>query len=106
MGPNRRHDNGPFPRQKSFLPRTVVLSRCAPKGISGANEDKWGEHEQPFYNRTRINGFGPFLVQETAITEENFDTPCKPSRRTRRRVPFPSPTSSCASMDCMETPLR
>src|SRR5258706_139747 len=39
MGPNRRRDNGPFRRQKTILLLTAVLSECAPKAISGANED-------------------------------------------------------------------
>ena len=53
----------------------------------------------------RINGWAPFLVQEMVTTEKNCDKPSKPSRRTRRRLRFPSLTSSCASMDCMETRL-
>src|SRR5450759_2548252 len=105
MGPNRQHDSGHFPRQKTFLPLTVVLIRYARKAISHANEDKWGEHGRRFCNRTRINGWAPFLVQEMVTTEKNCDKPSKPSRSTRRRFRFLSLTSSCASMDCMETRL-
>src|SRR6266849_5332091 len=105
MEPNRQHDSGLFPRQKSFLPRAVVLSRSAPKAISGANEDRWGEPGPQCYNRTPINGWAPFQVRETAITEKKCDTPCKLSRRTRQHLRFPSPASSCASMDCMAVPL-
>src|SRR5512142_2847412 len=98
MGPNRWHDSGHFPRQATSLRLTVVLIGCARKAISLANEDKWGEQGQRFYNRTPINGLGPFLVLETAITEKNCDKPSKPLRLTRRRLRFPSRTSSCASM--------
>src|SRR2546423_9826151 len=106
MGLNRRHDNGLFPGHKSFLPRTAVLSKCAPKAISGANEDKWGEPGPPCYNRPLINGLAPFQVQETAITAKKCDTPCKLSRRMRRHLRFPCLMSSGASMACMDTPPR
>src|SRR6266852_6509899 len=101
MGPNRPHDSGHFPRHKTFLPLTAVLIGYAPRAISGAKEDKWDEPGRRFCTRTPINGLGPFLVQETAITEQNCDKPSKPSRRMRRRVHFPSLTSSCEWMDCM-----
>src|SRR6266702_1083041 len=102
MGPNRRHDSGHFPRQETFQPLTVVLIGCAQKAISHANEDKWGEPGHRCYNRTRINGLAPFLVQETAITEKNCDKLSKPSGLTRRRLRFPSARASCASKDSME----
>src|SRR6266568_1946591 len=86
MEPNRQHDSGPFRRHQSFLLLTVVLSRCAPKAISGANEDRWDEHGPRCYNRSPINGWAPLLVQATAITVKNCDTPCKLSRRMRRLV--------------------
>src|SRR5229473_3145849 len=102
MGPSKQPDSGLFLRQKSFLPLSAVLIESAPRAISDANEDKWDAPGQRFCNRTPINGLGPFLVQETAITEQNCDKPSKPSRLMRRHVRFPSLRSSYASMDCME----
>jgi hypothetical protein len=80
MGPNRRHASGPFPRPASCLPLTLALSAYAPKAISRVNEDKWGEHGRRCCNRIPINGWAPFLVQETATTETNCDKRSKLSR--------------------------
>src|SRR5439155_5000198 len=71
MGPNRQHDSGHFPRHETFLLLTVVLIRSAPKAISHANEDKWGEPGRRCCNRTRIYGWAPFLAQEMVTTEKN-----------------------------------
>jgi hypothetical protein len=68
MEPNRQHDSGHFPRQKTFPLLIVVSIGCAPKGISGASEDRWGEPGPRCYSHTRINGSAPFQVQETAKT--------------------------------------
>src|SRR5713226_3378330 len=94
MEPSRPHDSGRFPRQTSFLPRTVVLIAFVPKAILAANEDKWGAPGRRFCSRIPINGWAPFLVQEMAITGKNYNKPSKPSRRTRRRLHFPLLTSS------------
>src|SRR6266700_5379391 len=94
MGPSRPHDSVHFPKQTSFLPLIAVLIASAPKGILGANEDKWGEPGRRFGNPTPINGWAPFLVQATATTEKNYGKPSKPSRRMRRRLHCPSLTSS------------
>ena len=67
MGPNRRHDNGPFRRQKTILLLTAVLSECAPKAISGANEDRWGEPKPRCYNRPPINGWAPFRSRKRRL---------------------------------------
>src|SRR5438874_8329941 len=105
MEPNRQHDSGHFPRQKTFPLLIVVSIGCAPKGISGASEDRWGEPGPRCYSHTRINGSAPFQVQETAITEQNCDKRSKPSRCTRPRLRFPSPRLSCGLMGCTETRL-